>query len=383
MFLSSRCVNTSSGEMWSRTASGLNRIGTVCRRRSESICWFVTEQLLVLQLSSSLLFSQLLLLFCLFHPFTLLPPLLSIISAVSFLFHSCFLSYFLPFILVFCLRLLPFLLHFLSCPLSFPFLSFSISSFLISCLTFFLFTSFSSSPLLFPSFIFLSFFLCTASISSPLSFPSFSSLHFLPSPISSCPTSFPLYSFLILSVFPNSFLSSSLLVFSLSLSAFQNIIPPYSPSSLLITIHPSSFLTFFPPPSSPSFSLSPLLPLSPLSLLLSPPDTLPNLVFSHLPLFSCLPLLISVISFSPVFLSPLPPSLSTVPETSRALPSFPLRDRPKRQHGEEHPQQLPRHAHAHDKVQPEGSGRSSGEPQNRVHVYQITRFREEVIFNRS
>lgn len=70
--------------------------------------------------------------------------------------------------------------------------------------------------------------------------------------------------------------------------------------------------------------------------------------------------------FSDAHFPPLLLCLPAVPETTRALSSIPLRDRPKREHGEEHPQQLHRHAHAHDEVQPEGGGRSSGKPEKRV-----------------
>ena len=137
--------------------------------------------------------------------------------------------------------------------LSFPsLLSFSVSSFPISHLTFFFFTSFSSSRLLFRSFIFLSFALLQFPPLFPI--PSFLS----PSTLFFSSVHYPLSTSCLLPFLP----------VQLPSLAFHNIIPPYSLPSLLITIHPSSFLTFSPPPSSPSFSLSPLLPSSPRSLLL-------------------------------------------------------------------------------------------------------------------
>lgn len=70
--------------------------------------------------------------------------------------------------------------------------------------------------------------------------------------------------------------------------------------------------------------------------------------------------------FSDAHFPPLLLCLPAVPETTRALSSIPLWDRPQWEHGEEHPQQLHRHAHTHDEVQPEGGGGSSGKPENRV-----------------
>lgn len=296
---------------------------------------------------------------------------------------SHFLCYFLL-LFPFPLLIIPSFLFLSFSFLLFPFLSLSfISSFLISCLTFFFFTSFSSSP--FVSFLYFSL-LCTASFPLLFPIPSFLS----PSTLFFSSVYYPLSTSCLLPFLPVQLpsLSTRFSPFLSFQTLFSRFFLPYllTFSPCFSKYHPSLF-SFFSPHHRPSLLVSyllssPILPLpsvSPLSFhrLLAPfffffslpPHTLPNLFFSHLPLFSCLPLLISLISFSPVFLSPLPPSLSTVPETSRALPSFPLRDRPKRQHGEEHPQQLPRHAHAHDKVQPEGRGRSSGEPQNRVHFY--------------
>lgn len=99
----------------------------------------------------------------------------------------------------------------------------------------------------------------------------------------------------------------------------------------------------------------------------SPPTVSPLLSFFH----------ITILTKTSSFVSPSPPlfhflCLPTVPETTGALPPFSLRNRPKREHGEKHPQQLPGHAHAHDKVQPEGGGRSSRKPQDRVKLHRLS-----------
>lgn len=305
MFLSSRCVNTSSGEMWSRTASGLNRIGTVCRRRSESICWFVTEQLLVLQLSSSLLFSQLLLLFCLFHPFTLLPPLLSIILCCFFPFPLLF-----PFLLpTFYFGLLssaasissPFPL--LSSFLSFPFLLYLLFShylsdllplyflFLVSSLVSFLYFSLLFSLHCFnflPSF--LPFFLL-----SPLpAFSHFFLSNFLPSLL--VPHPFCLSKLFSL-FFPPCLLSFSLCFSKYHPSLFSFFSPHHHPPlffSYLLSSPVFPFLQSLPSPSIVSSLPSSLSPrhftesrlLSPPSVLLSPSPHLCHIFLPRLPLSS-------------------------------------------------------------------------------------------------
>lgn len=93
---------------------------------------------------------------------------------------------------------------------------------------------------------------------------------------------------------------------------------------------------------------------------------------SHSPLSNLLSLILSYFcahSLSSSSTPLLPLCLPTVPETTWALPSFPLRDGPKREHREEHPQQLSRHAHTYDEIQPEGGGGSPRKPQKWVPLF--------------
>lgn len=192
---------------------------------------------------------------------------------------------------------------------------------------------------------------------------------------------------------------SSLFSYLLLLSLLLHL----GPSSVMIFLYSSaSFAYKCLLLSSPIFSLvfvSSILGFPFLIFSLITPSTLPfHLPFLHafLSLLSSLSsvLLIFFHSFYPIILpspsnkqnvSHLPSSglpclssstprlftlfLPTVPETTWALSSFPLRNRPKREHREEYPQQLPRHAHTHDEIQPEGSGRSARKPQNRVQFH--------------
>lgn len=174
----------------------------------------------------------------------------------------------------------------------------------------------------------------------------FTSVHF--SPPVSCP-------------FINFFFPALVSFNSLSLHRLLLYFCPINPLSLFFLIFSLSFPSFsvgsfcFP---TPHFLLT-----LPLVLLLSSHCLSTPFPFSHCNpdqnFFYCPPLF--------HFLC-----LPTVPETTGALPPFSLRNRPEREHGEKHPQQLPGHAHAHDKVQPEGGGRSSRKPQDRVKLHRLS-----------
>ena len=64
--------------------------------------------------------------------------------------------------------------------------------------------------------------------------------------------------------------------------------------------------------------------------------------------------------------SPFPPVFCTVSKAAGAVPSVPLWDGPKWQHGEEHKEQLPGDALAHGQVQPERGGGRPEQSENRV-----------------
>lgn len=58
--------------------------------------------------------------------------------------------------------------------------------------------------------------------------------------------------------------------------------------------------------------------------------------------------------------------LPTVSAASGSVPTLPLWHGAQRQHGAQHPQQLPRHAHPHGQVQPAFGGRRAHQPQDGV-----------------